>query len=163
VQNRVNATTNKVPVLGDLPFLGAAFSQKQFTETEEEMIILVTPRLVHSFDCRQWPRHLPGRETRSADDFELFLEGIMEAPRGSRQATSPYTASHRAGPTAGTFPCGDGSWGRPRCLGRCGIRGGCDGTCGPCGVRQGSDRPQRMAPVTNTVPAARLGFGDEVV
>jgi hypothetical protein len=27
------------------------------------------------------PRVLPGQETRSPDDFELFLEGILEAPR----------------------------------------------------------------------------------
>src|SRR5262249_8771733 len=58
VQNVVNATANKVPILGDIPFLGAAFSVKQFNEQEEEMIILVTPRLVHPLSCNQIPKYL---------------------------------------------------------------------------------------------------------
>src|SRR5439155_16413362 len=84
IQNRVDSNASKVPVLGDLPFFGAAFRNMTYTETEEEMIILVTPRLVDAVDCTKIPRHLPGRETRTPSDFELFLEGILEAPRGQR-------------------------------------------------------------------------------
>ena len=49
-------------------------------------MILVTPRLVHPMDCNQVPKRLPGRETRSPDDYELFLEGILrKAPRGQEE------------------------------------------------------------------------------
>ncbi|MBI3411834.1 MAG: pilus assembly protein N-terminal domain-containing protein [Planctomycetes bacterium] len=140
VQSIVNATNNKVPLLGDIPFFGAAFSVKQYTESEEELIILVTPRLVHPLGCTQLPKYLPGRETRSADDFELFLEGIMEAPRGPRQVCPPYTASHMNGPTASVFPCANGA----------------------CGVGQGRcvGNAQFAAPVSSALPGARLPMGN---
>jgi pilus assembly protein CpaC len=137
IQNAINGTTNKVPVLGDLPFVGVAFSTKSYTESEEELLILVTPRVVDGMACTQLPHHMPGRETRSPDDFELFLEGILEAPRGQRTpcpdgSCSSYTAAHRTGPTAGIYPCGDAT--QPgNCRGRFGSTGCANGTCGPQG------------------------------
>ena len=85
IQNETRGIVNKIPVLGDLPFLGVLFSTKEFTETEQEVVILVTPYLVDPQSCDQLPKLLPGQETRSPDDFELFLEGILEAPRGPRK------------------------------------------------------------------------------
>ena len=85
IQNETRGTIIKVPVLGDLPFLGVLFSTKEYTETEQEVVILVTPYLVDPQSSDQLPKLLPGQETRSPDDFELFLEGILEAPRGPRK------------------------------------------------------------------------------
>ena len=85
IQNETRGTTIKIPVLGDLPFLGVLFSTKSFEETEQEVVILVTPYLVDPQSSDQLPKLLPGQETRSPDDFELFLEGILEAPRGPRK------------------------------------------------------------------------------
>jgi hypothetical protein len=65
--------------------LGVLFSTKEYTETEQEVVILVTPYLVDPQSCDQLPKLLPGQETRTPDDFELFLEGILEAPRGPRK------------------------------------------------------------------------------
>ena len=75
---------NKVPVIGQLPFVGAFFSTKSFSESETELVVLVTPHLVDAQSCDQLVKVLPGQESRSPDDFELFLEGILEAPRGPR-------------------------------------------------------------------------------
>ena len=85
IQNETRGIVNKVPVLGDLPFLGVLFSTKEYTETEQEVVILVTPYLVDPQSCDQLPKLLPGPETRRPDDFELFLAGILEAPRGPRK------------------------------------------------------------------------------
>jgi Flp pilus assembly secretin CpaC len=85
IQNETRGSTIKMPVLGDLPFLGVLFSSKSFQEVEQEVVILVTPYLVDPQSCDQLPKLLPGQETRSPDDFELFLEGILEAPRGPRK------------------------------------------------------------------------------
>src|SRR6202011_3932095 len=112
----VDAQNSKVPILGDIPFLAFAFSNKTYTEAEEELIILVTPHLIDPMACCQLPKYLPGRETRRADDFELFLEGILEAPRGQRDVTKPYTAAYLNGPSSKIYPCGDASG----CGGRCG-------------------------------------------
>jgi pilus assembly protein CpaC len=107
IQHSVRASTQKVPVLGELPFVGTAFSLKTFQEDEQELVVLVTPHLVDAQSCDQRTALLPGQETRSPDDFELFLEGILEAPRGSRQICpgGRYLPAYKSGPTADLFPC----------------------------------------------------------
>jgi pilus assembly protein CpaC len=111
IQHTVEGSVRKVPIVGDLPFLGSAFSTKSFNETEAELIVAVTPHLVDAMSCDQAPKVFPGQETRSPDDFELFLEGILEAPRGAR-AVFPehhYVPAYKNGPTASIYPCaGDG-------------------------------------------------------
>jgi pilus assembly protein CpaC len=85
LQNRVTGITNKVPVLGDLPFVGTAFRTVSYNEDEVELLVIVTPHVIDPLDCYQRPSRLPGQETRTPTDFELFLEGILEAPRGQRE------------------------------------------------------------------------------
>src|SRR5262249_20845214 len=123
-----------------------AFRRVEYLEKEEELVILVTPRLVHPISCTCIPKYLPGRETRSPDDYELFLEGILEAPRGQRDVCigngMGYHAAHMNGPTAGIYPCNDGSYGHLSghggpVSGSCG-RGGCGmGGCGAGGCGRG--------------------------
>ena len=146
IQNSINASNNKVPILGDIPFLAFAFTNKTYTEIEEELIILVTPHLVDPMACNQLPKYLPGRETRTADDFELFLEGILEAPRGQRNLTHPYTAAYLNDPSASKYPCGSAGG----CAsGNCGSGNCASGNCGggadsPYPTAAGA--PQAMAP-----------------
>ena len=40
-------TTEKVPVLGDIPILGLAFQHKSELETQTEMMLFITPYIVH--------------------------------------------------------------------------------------------------------------------
>ncbi len=77
--------TRKVPVLGDLPFVGAASAAR--VQRGEERAggpgdAAPGRSAGRATRCRNV---LPGQETRSPDDFELFLEGILEAPRGPRE------------------------------------------------------------------------------
>lgn len=116
IQNTIQATANKVPVLGDLPFLGVAFSNISHVQTESELLIMVTPRLVGPMNCDQVPKRVPGRESRNPDDYELFLENILEAPRGQRKVWNGccYNAAYKCDPTAAIFPCVGGvCTGRP--------------------------------------------------
>ena len=137
IQNKVNATTNKVPCLGDLPFIGVCFRSVSYNEQEEELLILVTPRLVDPMACTQIPKYLPGQETRSPDDFELFLEGILEAPRGQRTVSlRGYVPAWQNSPSASEVPCANGS-------------GNCNHSY------QGSDMHPAGVPVTND-PGSQL-------
>ncbi len=113
IQTLVNGSTSKTPVLGDLPFVGTFFRRTFHEEVEFELLIIVTPRLVDGLDCGQRTVKLPGQETRSPTDFELFLEGILEAPRGPREICPDghYRAAHIGDLTShcGTVgPCGKG-------------------------------------------------------
>src|SRR5262249_53299776 len=114
IQHRSIGTTAKVPVLGQLPFIGAAFSTKNFSDDETELVIMVTPYLVDPQSCDQVAKVVPGQESRSPDDFELFLEGILEAPRGPREVLhgNRYVPAHKLGPTANLFPCAGCASGR---------------------------------------------------
>ena len=106
--HNANGSTSKVPVLGDLPFLGFLFSQVNYTDAEQELLILVTPHLIDSMACNQLPKFLPGEETRSPDDFELFLERILEAPRGHRDVCKDghYVPAYKNSPND-LYPCPD--------------------------------------------------------
>jgi pilus assembly protein CpaC len=109
IQTTTQATANRVPVLGDLPYFGGFFSTQSVEDDEQELVVLVTPHLVDAMDCRQAPKELPGRETRSPDDYELFLEYLLEAPRGQRQVfeNGRYKAAYKNDPSAKQFPCAE--------------------------------------------------------
>lgn len=123
IQTTTQSAATRVPVLGDLPFVGGLFNTVFHSETEEELIILVTPHLVDAQDCNQAPKRLPGRETRSPDDYELFLEYILEAPRGQRTVFEGgrYKAAYKNDPSSKLFPCADPleREGRGRCGANC--------------------------------------------
>jgi pilus assembly protein CpaC len=105
LETTTNATTQKVPYLGELPLIGMAFSNVSYQETETELVILVTPRLVEPMDCNQVPRRVPGKESRAPDDFELFVESLIETPRGQRKSWSNgYVAAYKADPKM-MYPC----------------------------------------------------------
>ena len=147
IQNRVDATSSRVPVLGDIPGFGMLFTNSAYTVTEEEMVILVTPRLVDGVDCTKIPKHLPGQETRVPDDFEFFCEMLLEAPRGPRQVGFPphnYQAAYKNSPTVGQYPCAGGN---------CNSSSGCNGNC--VSTNYGSiQRTEGTGPsnVVNTAP-----------
>jgi pilus assembly protein CpaC len=154
IQNRLAGTTTKVPILGDLPFLGAGFRTVAFNEQEVEMLIIVTPYLVDPLDAAQRPTRLPGQETRTVTDFELFLEGILEAPRGQRPICPDghYRPAHYWAP-AHCFPYGTP---KPGC-------GPCGANCGPnCGPESGA--PANPVADTNSpsVTGAAVVGGSEV-
>ena len=159
IQHQVQASMLKVPILGDIPFLNPFFSSKSYQETEEEVLVIVTPWLVDPESCDQRPKILPGEETRRPDDFELFLEGIIEAPRGPRQACQDhcYVAPYKSSPSNNTFPCAG-----PTALngGGCG-KGGCGmngSALPPGGSIYGQTSPSSQMVPPGSLMSAPPGF-----
>ena len=155
LETTVNASAQKVPYLGELPLIGFAFSSVSHQETETELVILVTPRLVEPMDCNQVPRRVPGKETRSPDDFEIFVESLIEAPRGQRKSWSNgYAAAYKNDPKM-MYPCnnnmgpgtGNGN-GNGSCLKAPCVSGSCN-TAAPLMAPAVSP-----APVPQTLPQA---------
>lgn len=156
IQTATQTSANKIPVIGDVPFVGTLFSSITHTEQEQELVVLVTPYLVDAMDCKQAPCKLPGTETRKPDDFELFLETILEAPRGQREVFpgKKYVPAWKNSPSADKFPCGGvaGGCANGCASGSCPAPGGCaSGNCGGVAV---STPPAPVAPVT---PASLAG------
>ena len=163
IQNSMAATASRVPVLGDLPFVGTLFSSVRHEERETELVILVTPRLVAAMDCNQVPRRLPGRETRSPDDYELFLEGILEAPRGQRKVWNGrcYNAAYKCDPSVANFPCVGNLCNGP--VGQAGSSCGTSGCVAPAGhaiAGRAAGFPLPTAP-PSSMPVVNLPLASE--
>ncbi|MGH7199287.1 MAG: type II and III secretion system protein family protein, partial [Planctomycetaceae bacterium] len=74
------AETAKVPFLGELPYIGAAFRRVRYEEGETELVILVTPELVGPMAPGQVPPGGPGLFTATPTDRELYWDGVLEVP-----------------------------------------------------------------------------------
>lgn len=81
ISKRQSATTQKIPVLGELPYLGAMFSRKHNEDSETEVVITVTPELVAPLDDSQVPAGGPGQFTDTPTDRELMGYGLLEVPK----------------------------------------------------------------------------------
>lgn len=79
ISTRASATMEKVPFLGELPYLSTLFSRKRYEEVETELVILVTPEFVAPLDSAQVPAGGPGMFSDTPIDRELW-NGMMEVP-----------------------------------------------------------------------------------
>ncbi len=71
--------SSKVPLLGDIPYLGTLFTSKELKKNESELMIIVTPRLVRALNPEEVPE-LPGeKEMDMVSDWDFFMENEVEA------------------------------------------------------------------------------------
>ena len=78
-QSRTGATS-KVPFLGELPWIGAAFSKKDYSIGETELLIMVTPQMAAALSPYQLPAQGPGENSDWPTDKELYFDGMLEVP-----------------------------------------------------------------------------------
>jgi pilus assembly protein CpaC len=81
LQTNLGSISKRVPFLGDVPFLGRAFSSDNTSYDEQELIVLVTPYLVGPVEGGPETLPLPGSDYFEPDDFEFFLQGRLEGRR----------------------------------------------------------------------------------
>ena len=55
VDNRVTEILSKIPGIGDIPVLGKLFQSKSFSKSKNELLVIVTPHIVHP----SGPDHVP--------------------------------------------------------------------------------------------------------
>lgn len=89
IQNDFRGNANRVPWFGDLPFVGRVFAADRLTSAEQELVILITPKLVHPMEQHEVPP-LPGSDIFEPGDIEFYLRGILESRR-----TQDYRAGAR--------------------------------------------------------------------
>jgi pilus assembly protein CpaC len=94
INNRVQSRTQKVPFLGELPWVGAAFRRVSHDEAETELLILVTPQLAEPLDPSQVPEYGPGQNTVSPTDAELYGSGYLEVPRYGPEPGDDFGGSY---------------------------------------------------------------------
>jgi pilus assembly protein CpaC len=86
LQNELSTAQQQLPWIGSVPVLGSLFSSKDYQKNETDLVIIVTPRVVHPTrpgDMVQTPldNSLP------ANDVDFFLNNKPEVLRAEVRAT----------------------------------------------------------------------------
>jgi pilus assembly protein CpaC len=74
---------NQLPILGDIPILGALFRSRDYQTQQTELVILVTPYLVGPSPANSIP--VPTDQTAVASDAEAIFLGKLETMYGVGQ------------------------------------------------------------------------------
>lgn len=82
VSRTTTSSVNKVPLLGDLPILGAFFKNMQYSQEETELAIVVTPHLVHPLPAQtDLQALLPGADSERRNSngvWGSFVAGALD-------------------------------------------------------------------------------------
>ncbi|MEQ8819444.1 MAG: pilus assembly protein N-terminal domain-containing protein [Sumerlaeia bacterium] len=78
LQTNFGSTADRVPILGDLPIVGAMFGFNRTSASEQELIILVSPSLVYPMEEGEVPP-LPGSDMNEPSDLEFYLLNRLES------------------------------------------------------------------------------------
>ncbi len=89
IQTRIESQKRGWPVLMDIPWAGAAFRRVEEAQNEIELVVTVRPELVAAMDPHEVPACLPGEQTTSPNDAELYGRGYLEVPRCCPDGSCP--------------------------------------------------------------------------
>jgi pilus assembly protein CpaC len=84
LSDQVRSQINRVPILGDIPILGALFRSVDYRRQESELIVVITARLTKPVAPHEVPPLPTDDELNDPNDFELFLlgsEGTGKPPK----------------------------------------------------------------------------------
>ena len=93
IKNNVTEVMKALPILGELPIIGALFRSSEFQNDRTELLFVITPRLV---------KPLPPDYKLPTDSFiepsrsEFFLEGKLEGSAPESGAAAPATSQMQA-------------------------------------------------------------------
>ena len=92
LQSKTEAQTAAVPLLGELPIIGALFRSVRYRDKQTELVVLVTAELVEPIDALSGSEVLPGDYHVRPNDWQLFMEGKIQgsviAPLPDEQANT---------------------------------------------------------------------------
>lgn len=80
IQNNLGAEAARVPFLGDIPILNRFTGFDKVFAGEQELVVLITPELVHPMNPKEIPP-LPGSDLFEPNDLEFYLLGRLESLR----------------------------------------------------------------------------------
>jgi pilus assembly protein CpaC len=94
IQNNLGVNSTRVPFFGDLPWIGRLAAFDNTTSGEQELVVLVTPELVHPLEHKEVPP-LPGSDIFEPGDCEFYLQGRLESRRNYDYRSQVRTDLHR--------------------------------------------------------------------
>jgi pilus assembly protein CpaC len=92
LQDEQQGSSTRVPFLGDVPLLGVVFSSKRVQRNETELLVLVSPELVHPLEQEQLPMLLPGMDVTEPGPSDFYLLGAIEGQPDQHHRSTVYHA-----------------------------------------------------------------------
>ena len=94
IQTSLGADSTRVPFFGDLPIIGQLFGFNGTSSSEQELVVLVTPELVHPLEPKECPP-IPGADIFEPGDLEFYLLNRLESRRMYDYRSTVRTDIHR--------------------------------------------------------------------
>jgi pilus assembly protein CpaC len=82
IQDEQGGSRVRVPYIGDIPVLATIFGNQRVNRSETELVVLVSPELVHPLECGQVPFILPGMDVTDPTDHAFYLHNQIEGNPG---------------------------------------------------------------------------------
>jgi pilus assembly protein CpaC len=95
LQDRQEGSNSRVPLVGDIPVVGMLFNRRTVSREETELVVLVSPELIHPMDAQETPLVLPGMEVTEPTDWAFFLGGATQG-RANCDHRSTAWPTHQA-------------------------------------------------------------------
>ncbi|MDA0281718.1 MAG: pilus assembly protein N-terminal domain-containing protein [Planctomycetota bacterium] len=90
LQDQQASESTRIPFLGETKLLRPLFESKSVSRDETELLILVTPELVHPMEPGDVPCILPGMEVTEPDDVDFFIYGDIEGRPGFQHRSTVW-------------------------------------------------------------------------
>jgi pilus assembly protein CpaC len=98
LSDRIQSTISKIPLLGDIPILGALFRSVSYQRNETELLVVVTAHLAKPVAPHDAP-HLPTEnELNDPNDIQLFLFGSVSGGRADDSSGTMKEAAREGTP-----------------------------------------------------------------
>ena len=98
IQLELAGRSDRIPGMGDLPYVGPFFSNSTSERVEKELVVLVTPYLTAAISA-ETVGMLPGDNLQEPDDLEFYLRGQIEAEEAGIPFRSTVDRGERTGLT----------------------------------------------------------------
>jgi Flp pilus assembly secretin CpaC len=145
LKHTVNATSSRVPVLGELPIIGPLFRSVSYQKGETELVILVTPTLVEPMSDVNLPP-LPGALHVTPDDWELYGMGQIQGAAAPRLSPADAAWLKKMGFASLKGPGGWDSYDRGVAKSQATARPAAESVAEPSAAKPGEAPPSPQAP-----------------
>jgi pilus assembly protein CpaC len=81
-QQQQGGETSRIPGLGEWPLLGTLFNRREASSDETELLIVISPEIVHPMEASEAPTLLPGMEVTEPTDREFYFRNRIEGRPG---------------------------------------------------------------------------------
>jgi len=96
LQDQQSGSKARVPFLGDMPGLDMFFAKKEVRREETELLVLVSPELIHPMEAEEAPQILPGMEVTEPGDVAFYIFGSYEGRPDCDHRSTVWPVEQRA-------------------------------------------------------------------